>query len=269
MAKKRVTAYEVCPTTVKIVGLDTEDGPEHPLWQDRATLGLDEAKVMTAFTHGIDEVVTVTKDNLVVGGRQRTKALRAANELRVKAGLEPHMLKIMIKKSDDPKALVGAMVRENALRVDLTPHQKAEQAQKMVETQGFSLEEVASEFGVGVQCVKNWLSVIKMAPEVKAAVKAGKISSDKALKEFRKVRPEKQAEKLTKVLEQQKVEPRKKRNTNKQFAAWMSKDNEGSTLNKQCSLLLQWVHGEATTAECEREITGFKASLARAKRALA
>ena len=260
MAKqKRFSGIVVNPNEVYIVGLDTEDDDTHPLYDDRINLPLIDEHVESAKQFGISEPIHVSKapdgDYLVVSGRQRVRCARAAGLTEIPA--------LVVKGPKGRKAktvdLLLEKVRENMLRQDLKPIEKAKLAQELAEA-GMSKKDIAAAMGVTTESVKQWEKVLNMDP---AVVKA----------------PEKQKEKLEKILKEpannrkgepstpQKRKRKRKKNMNKALARFMANDEENA-LEEKAHLILQWAHGLATAAECERKIKGFKASLRRARKAL-
>jgi len=266
----RSTTYKAFPEDLIVI-----NDQDHFLYQERANREIPDEEVATALEHGIADVILCARipgyDNpVVVAGRQRRNALAKANESLTAA--DRYMIEYKLVKGE-PHELVGLMIQENALRTDMTPLEKARDAQKLLDM-GQTREEVATRFGVTVQSIKDWGMALSFQPKVLRAIEDRKISLSSALTSFRKTPADKQEDRLKEIL--QKVPAKrggtggapKKKNMHKAYARFMAGDNEGSTLGAKYLLLLQWVHGEATTAEAEREIPGFKASLSRAKRQL-
>lgn len=241
--------------------------PEHPLYQERALREIPAEEIATAKTFGIADILICAKlpgfdKPVVVAGRQRRNALLKANASL--SSTDRHMLEYKLIKGD-LKELVGIMIQENALRTDLTPLEKARDAQKLL-GMGEDRKAVALRFGVTVQSIKDWETTLTFEAPVLKAIEDRKISAYVALTKFRNTPAEKQGDRLKDVLKAPGEAPKTK-NMHKANAKFMARDEE-SPLGAKYLLVLQWVHGEATTAECEREITGFKAALARAKKAM-
>ena len=270
----RSTTYRVDPLSLILIGLDTDDGPEHFLYQDRVKRKIPADQIETALQHGVG-VIECAKlagydSPVVVSGRQQTKALRLANEKL--APKDRWQIEYKLVKGS-PQDLMVYMIKENALRTDQTPLEKAQDSKKLQDN-GATLEETAVAFGVSKQCIKDWNKVLEFEPVVLKAVRNGKISAYKALTEFRKTPPEKQEEKLEKVLAEVAPAPKvpgerakPKRNMWKAIARYMA-DDPGTSLTKQVNYAFQFVHGTCSKAEFFREVTGGKASYDRAVRML-
>lgn len=285
---KRGNFFELDPNELTLV-VD----PSHKLFDERVFLDLEEEKILAAMEHGVGGVIEVVKEDdrlLVVSGRQRTKYLREANKRLAEQGLPPKTLRaVLLRSSEGPRKapstidMTGAMIRENALRTDLTPLQKGSLASRLIDllkqegrTDQEALEDASKQFGVTVQRIKDWTKVDSFAPEVKQAIEDRKISADSALKVFRNVPAEEQGKKLRvemarmtpKVATEPKRTKPRVRNMNKSIAKFMA-DDPGGSLPEAAMLALQFAFGRATVAECCREIRGFKKSYERAKRELA
>ena len=59
---QRLNAFGMDPDKLTIIGLDTDDGPEHPLYDERVRLPLDESFVKNVKVYGVIEDVIVCKD---------------------------------------------------------------------------------------------------------------------------------------------------------------------------------------------------------------
>lgn len=278
----RSTVYQINPMDLIIIGLDTETpDKDHPLWQKRATRTIPKEEIETAKVNGIADVILVTKDSdyglVVVAGRQRVKALRKAN-----AEGSKHTISYKLVKGTKAE-LMSLMIQENALRTDLTPLEKATDAQRLIqelESNGSSMTDAVKTaslaFGVSGQSIKDWLALTSMDKSVKKAVEKGQISAYNAVKTFRKVPVEKQAEKVEEIVKEQAArpvnpktgKPKQKARKPKGHRDWVKfmANDEGSSLSEPHLLLLQFAIGDCTQAEVSRKVRGFKESLARAKR---
>ena len=285
--KRSAYTYELDPTTVKIVGLDTPADLTDPLYEpERAEREIPPDEVEAAYHHGVPGVVEVLKrdpDLFVVTGRQRTKALRKANEQRIKDGLEPHLLRvILVDSKEKPLDLMGRVVLENALQTPLTPLQKAGWVKRLKEA-GKSAKEIASLFGVTEQSIRDWDVLANANPKVQAAVSKGKISAYNAVQIERKAKgdPDKVKERLAKALEAKepssvggKPAVPKTKNVSKSLAKEMANEDPeqlqdgAEILDEQFLRGLQFAFVLISSAECGREVKGFKAAAARAQRRL-
>jgi ParB family chromosome partitioning protein len=182
----RKIAFEIFPEDVKIIGLDTEDGEEHPLWDKRATLPVNEAMaqrmVITGWTHGAIELHKNKEEKRyeVIVGRQRIKALRRANELREANGLERFKAVAFFKDLEVADA-ADIMIAENEIRENDSPIDKADKVWRYMNRFGKSHKDAALTFGVSVQTIKLWLKASKLIEPVQQAIRDGKISFNAAL----------------------------------------------------------------------------------------
>jgi hypothetical protein len=181
----RQNAWLVDPRELTIVGLDTPDGAEHPLYDDRVALPLDPIFVAGIRKFGILQAVKVRKDGdrlLVVAGRQRVRAARAFTDVRVP---------VMLERGDDAH-VQDAGIAENEHRVNDTHEVKVAKLQRYLRS-GRTEHEAAIAFKVTPETVRNWLTFAEAAPEVKAAVAAGEMSATEATRIARKPRAEQKA----------------------------------------------------------------------------
>lgn len=177
----RLNAFGMDPNDLVIIGHDTKDGPEHPLFDERANLPLSEEMVNNIMFQGVLETVLVRKNGdavEVVAGRQRVKNAREANKRLKKQGSTEIRVPVMVRKGDD-SALLGVSISENEVRRDDTPSIKAEKLTRYLAT-GRSEQEAAVTFGVSVQTIKNWSKMADLDVKVRNAVDAGKIPASAA-----------------------------------------------------------------------------------------
>lgn len=195
------------PTTCIIVGLDTDDGPEHSLFDGPSNKRpLTEAGVAYAYTHGIDDPIFLVRDGqkvLVVKGRKRTKELRAANERRVAEGLDPWLIKTIIipGSHQTPGMRLKRIVENWGLRNERSLMERIVEAQELLDHGDATRDDVAGWLMIkpvrlqaylelqqlGARAIaglnEGWLSPSAAAPLTKLSVK----DQDEALA---KVKPE-------------------------------------------------------------------------------
>lgn len=196
----RLNAFNMSPEDLVIIGLDTKDTEEHPLYDKRIHLKLDEGMVKNIMVYGVIQAVTVTKIGgvpCVVTGRQRVRCSREANKRLLAEGKEPIRVPVMLKKGDDHR-LFGFSVSENENRQDDNVIQKAENVARYLDM-GRSEAEAAITFGVTKTTIKAWLSVLETIPAVRRAVEQGLLSATAAAK-LAGLTPEKQREALAELL---------------------------------------------------------------------
>lgn len=173
----RGTHFLVDPNELVIIGLDTKDGPNHPLYDVRITRPLAEDRIANFAFYGVLKPVLVRKDGdklIVIDGRQRVRYARAANKELKKRGEEMIRVPVIVKKGDDAH-LFGVSRAANLHDGDdlLT---NARNAQRFIDM-GRDLAEVATTFGVSASTVRNWIAMLDLAPEVQAQVVAGEIGT--------------------------------------------------------------------------------------------
>lgn len=186
----RFNGFYLDPKDVTIIGLDTDDGPEHPLWDERAKKPIDPNMVNNVIAFGVKTPISVVKRDgkvIVVAGRQRVKWTRAANEaLGKQEGAELRLVPAVLDKGDDVD-LTGDMITENEGREDddiLTKAEKAKRFMAMKKKDGtqVTIEDCALRFGVTDRAIRQWLAILEMSPKVKKAVKDGKLTATAASK---------------------------------------------------------------------------------------
>lgn len=197
----RNSTFLLDPEEIVIIGHDTEDGPGHPLYAADCNDPLDEVFVENVFQNGVDTDVTITKWEgraCAVVGRTRVRAARVANIRRKKEGLP--LIKVGCKVvSGTELKLARRKIRENNVRKTLGVLQKAEDAQYLLD-QGMPIAEVAVEFMVKPETIKEWTAVLGATADVRKAVSAGKIGATAAAKIAKLEGGEAQREALQKVL---------------------------------------------------------------------
>jgi ParB family chromosome partitioning protein len=178
---KRGTIFMMDPDDVVVVGLDTKDGPEHPLHDERARLPVDENMVLDIMARGIISPITLRKngDALEVQvGRQRVKSAREAN-IRLKKEKRPTIsVPAMVRRDDDEDAL-AVMISENEKRVDDDQLTKAKKLKRFLDIGGTE-EDAVVMFGVTKVSLKNWLSLLDLDSKVQHMVSDGKLSASAA-----------------------------------------------------------------------------------------
>lgn len=187
-AKRAVEAprrnyFMMNPYDVVVIGLDTEDGPEHYLWDERIHLPIDPAMVANIRTYGVQKAIKATKDGervLVVEGRQRVKHNRLAWDQAIKAGEEPPRLPVDLIRGTEQHVFGVASVGNGFTQAE-TPMQRAGRAHKLFEMSGDEAH-VAVTFGVKVPQLREWFSLLGVAPQVRRAVDTGEVSPSAAAK---------------------------------------------------------------------------------------
>jgi len=167
----------VDPNELIIIGLDTDDRQEHPLFDERVFLPVDENLVKNILVYGIQQPVLVRKEAskmYVVDGRQRTRAARKASGNASAAGEYGVKVPVRQVKADDHR-VQGIMISTNELRQEDDTLAKAVKAQRLFDMVG-DIAEVAIAFGRTETTIRNWLLLVEADPRVHAAIKAGRVS---------------------------------------------------------------------------------------------
>jgi ParB family chromosome partitioning protein len=176
------------PENLKVVGLDTDDGEDHVLYDARIELPIDDGLVQSIIRLGVLEPVIVKQDGdeyIVIDGRQRVRSAREANSrLKERCGgeLTDHdKIKVpIVVKLGEKNSLLPMMVAANEFRTDNTVMNRARIAAKMLD-KGHDGESVCEYFGVVAQTLDGWIKLVSLIDEVKAAVESGKVASNRAV----------------------------------------------------------------------------------------
>lgn len=177
----RINGFRFKPEDLVVIGVDTDDGPEHALWDERIKLSLDESMVASIMAIGVKEPIIVRKNGdvaEVVDGRRRVLHAREANKQLKKRG-EPEVdVPAMAERgSEDHLAHVSVALNEIRLNDDILV--KAAKAHRMMSRVG-DAEKVALAFGVTKTSINNWLKLVELAAPVRKAVSEGLISASAA-----------------------------------------------------------------------------------------
>lgn len=188
---RRANMFMMNPSDLVIVGLDTDDGIEHPLYDERIKLPVDQRLVTSIAMMGVSDPVLVRKDGdvpVVVDGRQRVRAAREVNEKLVAAGKPPVSIPVTTMRGDELLATQLGEHRNNIRQEDPVVL-KASKARRYV-NMGLSLAQIAAMQGVSKVTVSNWLKLDEAHPDVKAAVKSEAMGLVEAVKASSKPREE-------------------------------------------------------------------------------
>lgn len=201
LALGRGDRFFFSPDSLIIIGLDTKDGKEHPLYDERVNLEVPRWMVDSIKAYGVLEDVIVRRDGddlLVVDGRQRTRATRIANKELKKEGKPEVRVGVTIRKDDD-KGIEAIHVIANEHRQADTPIVRAKKAQRMLDA-GHAEAEVAFCFGITIEYLRQLQKLLDLAAPVQKAVEAGEVSASAAAK-LSKLKREEQVSKLGELKE--------------------------------------------------------------------
>jgi len=197
-ATSRVDSYRFDPETLVIIGLDTPDGEEHELYDERIHLPLVEETVLNIMVNGVIEPVVVRPNGdvaEVLDGRQRVRHAREANRRLKAQGEPPVLVPAVTHRASSPMAI---MVSTNEHRQDDTPMARARKLERML-ARGYTLEDCAVHFGKTVQCMRNWASLLDCDKKVQRAVDDGKLTASAAQK-LAKLDKQKQVETMQEMI---------------------------------------------------------------------
>jgi len=200
---KRTSIFNFDPDNLVIIGVDTKDGSEHHLYDERIKRKgyVPASMVKNVMVMGIIESVSITKvgdQPVVVDGRRRVLAARKANQKLRKRGEEIVLVPTLVKKGDE-EGLMGVLISGNEHRMDDDPITRAQKAQRLKD-RGRNNSQIGDYFGVSGTSIGNWLKVLDCVAVVKNAVRAGRISMSAAI-ELADLSPEEQKAALEKMLE--------------------------------------------------------------------
>jgi hypothetical protein len=169
------------PNDVIIVGLDTEDGPEHPLCDITSNnTPISEAGVLYAYQHGISDMCTAVRDGdkiLIQKGRKRTRELREANLRRIRDGLDPWRLPVfMAKGAYDAPGMRRSRIMENWLRRNIDPVTKSREAQELIDHGEMTEEDLCIQLEIKKPQLKNILALQSLSAPVLAEITSGRLT---------------------------------------------------------------------------------------------
>jgi len=151
---------------------------EGPLFDERSALPVDENLVRNIMFYGQLQPIIVRKNGgmiEVVAGRQRLKAILEINRRARERGEKTMKIQVRLSHGNDADHY-GMMISENEIRLADPPLVKAEKARRLLKF-GWTVQDIATTFGVQPRAVEEWLSLTDVAPEVREAIQAGEIAA--------------------------------------------------------------------------------------------
>jgi len=258
MPVKRGNLLQFDPNEPFVIGVDTKDGPEHELWDERIRLPLEEPMILNIMAFGVKETITLRKGPEaryeVVDGRRRVMHAREANKRLKKQG-EPLLYVPATVESGDEVHVSGVAISLNEIRRDDDTIVKAEKCIRLLARNGNDIKAAALAFGVTTAAIKNWIKVAELTPRVKKAVSAGEISAS-AASELHGLEKEEQIAKLDKLVNHAKANGKKKASTSS------AKKEAGKRIGPTKRVLLKLVGDEELSSKVEPEVIfGIKLAL--------
>lgn len=182
----RTTMTYEDPENIIIVGLDTQEADKSsPLYDERVDMALAEELIASIREHGVQQnVVALEKAGklVCVDGRQRVRAARELNRRLVEdGGTKDDLVKVPVTRyASNGVGLMGLGIALNEIRYEDPIPIKAQKLQRYLNL-GRSLEDASRAFGVKISTLQNWLSVLKLAPELQDQVNDGTLSVSAAV----------------------------------------------------------------------------------------
>lgn len=180
----RGNVWNFLPTDLVVIGKDTDDGPDHNLYDPRIKMPLSESMVLSIMAQGVLENVTVASIDgkpVVVDGRRRVLHAREALK-RMQAADPDAVLRVPASfRKDSDAGLFATMVIANSHRLNDDPVAEGRKAAIMSDRHGASDEEIAKAFGWTTQTLRNRRKLMSLPAKVLRQVSAGKLSVTAAL----------------------------------------------------------------------------------------
>ena len=252
-------AFLMNPNALVIAGLDTPDGPNHPLYDHRAFLPVSEPLVRnmchSGFAFGAVEATRINGKYVVVDGRQRVKAAREASRRMVERGLPEMNVRVMVERGDK-EDLFEIMVAANHFKQEVDPLSRAELIARYMSVFGKSIKEAALAFGLSTESIRQALKLLDLIEAVKDAIRSGTLSANKALG-FAEMSEAEQEQALNEALEgdesAEEIKAKAKRKKGKDASARpgvreireaLENGCRGKALSAHAQHALRWVLGE-------------------------
>lgn len=151
----------------------------HPLYDERVALPVPDWLIESVIEHGVLQPVVLRRNGHlfeVQDGRQRVKAVIAANKRLANQGSDKVILVPCMLRKDDDQSAAKIMVAINEQRQSDTPIVRAKKAQRMLDMQGIPKFEVARQFAISVPMLEELLRLLEASPEVQSMVESGQVA---------------------------------------------------------------------------------------------
>ncbi|HEX9637064.1 MAG TPA: ParB/RepB/Spo0J family partition protein [Acidobacteriota bacterium] len=163
---------EAAPTGLREIEIDRIE-PNRQQPRRRFDPGLLGELVASIKENGILQPLIVRRHGSayrLVAGERRWRAAQAAGLTKVPA---------IVRELSDARALELALV-ENLQRADLSPIEEASAYQQLLTEHGLTQEQVAKRVGKARASISNSLRLLKLAPEIQAALDRGDLTAGHA-----------------------------------------------------------------------------------------
>jgi ParB-like chromosome segregation protein Spo0J len=180
---KRKDTFLIDPTELVIIGLDTKDGPEHPLYDRRIKKPVPESFIANVEMEGVIKTIDVIKvagNAVVAEGRQRTRAAREANVRRAAMSLPPILVPVSVISTDD-EGTVRRGISANSNWVRETPIDQAYRIDKFLRLGGTKTEAMTAVGAPNLQTVDTLLRLLLLPETIRDQVDRGEVSVFQAL----------------------------------------------------------------------------------------
>lgn len=172
--------------------------PNHPLYDERIHLPLDEAMVLNIMEYGVLQPIMVWKDpetglTCVVAGRQRVRHTLEANKRLLAEGKALLQVPGAVKRGSAIR-MAGFRDSENEIRQADTPLGRARKMSGHLE-RGHDENDLALMFGCTVKTVRETLTLLECTQAVQQAVESGSITATTA-RQLADLTPDEQREKV-------------------------------------------------------------------------
>lgn len=175
------------PEDLIVVGLDERYpcGKDHPLIDLASNeTPVDEAGVNHIDKYGLRkaDIIEVIRDGeflLVVTGRSKVRDACEANKRRVARGEEPRTVPTVVRAGTYDRSehiRLDISVENWGLRREIKESDKMAQAQKLLDDQTITEEELCLYLGCGKQRLKERLTILKLGAKALSLVDAGKLT---------------------------------------------------------------------------------------------
>ena len=257
------TLFTIAPEKLVII-----TDKDHPLYDPRVERPLTNEFIESIVAMGVIEVIIVHKDGdkfVVTSGRRRTRGAIAANKLRAAKGLPPIEVQVRLRREVDDASTFETNIISNAHRENDDVIANAENALRYINNFNRTEEQAARIWGVGVATIKIWSKVADLIPEVRDAVRAGKLSFHDAVRNLANVSKAEQKGALARVIASAPAAGAQEEEGNGgQVAAGKTKRADSplvrlrrlyrseeamAALSPRERTLVNWVFGEATLVE--------------------
>lgn len=264
---KQTKGFMVDPDELVIIGLDTEDGEQHPLYDASIKKPLNETTVQNIMLNGVLQDVTCRKngDKLeVVLGRDRARYGREAKKRLLAKGVKEFKIPVKVKRYGSDLEMRLALRSENYHRREID---KIAMAKDMVADQklGASDEDLMVAYKLpSVQVVKKTLSYLDLDKEVQSSIQSGDISATEALRLVGLSREAQKNEVKKKIVEKAVKKAAKaagempKKAPDKDYVRAVAK---WTLMKPDVRAGMLWAIGDITAEEAEAPIVGFVTAL--------